>query len=215
MALNMALNKSIGYGTSSRESHLMFNGDERQYEQWETRFLGYLKIKKLKDVVAPLPGQAAVTDPSLNEQVYAELCQFLDSTSMQLIMRDAKDDGKEALKILREHYAGSSKPRIITMWRQLSRLTKGPNETVTEYVLKAEQLAAALKAAGENVSDSLLIAMVLDGLPREFMAFVTVVTQTETVLTFQKFKQQLRSFEETMSAQSSRNQAGDDNVMSV
>ena len=67
MALNMALNKSIGYGTSSRESHLMFNGDERQYEQWETRFLGYLKIKKLKDVVAPLPGQAAVDDPSLNE----------------------------------------------------------------------------------------------------------------------------------------------------
>ena len=211
----MALNKSIGYGTSSRESHLMFNGDERQYEQWETRFLGYLKIKKLKDVVAPLPGQAAVDDPSLNEQVYAELCQFLDSTSMQLIMRDAKDNGKEALKILREHYAGSSKPRIITMWRQLSRLTKGSNETVTEYVLKAEQLAAALKAANENVSDSLLIAMVLDGLPREFMAFVTVITQTETVLSFQKFKQQLRSFEETMSAQSTRNKTGDDNIMSV
>ena len=186
---DMTNRRSIGYGTSTRESHLMFNGDERQYEQWETRFLGYLKIKKLKDVVAPLPGTDEVDDPSLNEQVYAELCQFLDSTSMQLIMRDAKDDGKAALKILREHYAGSSKPRVINMWRQLSRLMKNSNETVTEYVLNAEKIATALKAAGENVSDSLLIAMVLDGLPKQFMAFVTLVTQAETVLTFQKFKQ--------------------------
>ena len=108
--------RSIGYGTSSREHHLMFNGDERQYEQWETRFLGYLKIKKLKDVVAPLPGTAAVDDASLNEQVYAELCQFLDSTSMQLIMRDAKDDGKAALKILREHYTlGAPLPPVCTI----------------------------------------------------------------------------------------------------
>ena len=207
--------RSIGYGTSSREHHLMFNGDERQYEQWETRFLGYLKIKKLKDVVAPLPGTAAVDDASLNEQVCAELCQFLDSTSMQLIMRDAKDDGKAALKILREHYAGSSKPRVINMWRQLSRLTKGSDVSVTEYVLDAEKIASALKAAGETVSDQLLIAMVLDGLPKEFMAFVTVVTQAETPLTFQKFKTQLRSFEETISAQSNRNKSGsnDDNIM--
>ena len=47
---DMTNQRSIGYGTSTRESHLMFNGDERQYEQWETRFLGYLKIKKLKEL---------------------------------------------------------------------------------------------------------------------------------------------------------------------
>ena len=39
-------------------------------------------------------------------------------------MRDARDDGRKALKILREHYAGSSKPKIITLFTQLTNLKK-------------------------------------------------------------------------------------------
>ena len=39
--------------------------------------------------------------------------------------------------------------------------------------------------------------MVLKGLPDEYKAFVAIVTQTETIDTFQKFKQALRNFDET------------------
>jgi len=54
-----------------------------------------------------------------------------------------------------------------------------------------------LNSVGENVSDSLLIAMVLKGLPESFKPFVVVVTQSDKQQTFTEFKATLRSFEET------------------
>ena len=132
-----------------------------------------------------------------NETTFAELIQFLDDRSLSLVIREAKDDGRKAFKILREFYAGSSKPRVITLYNQLTTLTKGNSETVTDYMIRAEKAALALRSANEQVSDALLIAMILKGLPDEYKAFVTVVTQSESVDTFQKFKQALRDFDET------------------
>ena len=80
-------------------------------------------------------------------------------------MRDARDDGREAFRILREHYAGSEKPRVITSYNQLTILKKSNSETMTDYILRAETVANALKTAEKHVSDALLVAMVLKGLP--------------------------------------------------
>ncbi|KAJ8032274.1 hypothetical protein HOLleu_25760 [Holothuria leucospilota] len=77
-------------------------------------------------------------------------------------------------------------------------------KSVTDYVLRAEKAATALNNAGENVSDSLVIAMILKGLPVEYKAFVVVVTQNEKEITFQDFKVMLRSYEETEKAQTSQ-----------
>ena len=187
-----------GYGPSNLWQSLMFDGDERKFEQWEVRILGYLRIKKLKSVVCPADeGNLPDDDATNNELAFAEMTQFLDETSLSLVMRDARDDGRKALKVLREHYAGSSKPRIMTLYTQLTTLKKTNSETITDYILRAEKAAAALKLAGEEVSDSLLVAMSLKGLPDEYKPFITVVTQAETTYTFQKYKLAVRNFEET------------------
>lgn len=57
-----------------------------------------------------------------------------------------------------------------------------------------------MKNAGEAVSDSLLIAMILKGLPTEYKPFVVVVTHNEKEITFHEFKAMLRSYEETEKA---------------
>ena len=209
--------QTTGYGPSGatgRYSRLFFDGDANKFELWKQKFLGYLKIKKLKNVIS----EAKPADPAQdawaekNEEVYAELIQLLDDTSLTLVMRDAEDDGRKAFEILQNHYMGASKPRIIALYMELTTLSKTRDESLTNYMLRAETAAAALKTNKETVSDSLLMAMVMKGLPDEYKSFIVVMNQIEeTELTFQDFKKQLRSFEETEKARSGSN--GEDSVM--
>ena len=46
-----------GYGPS--HSRLLLDGDERKYELWEVKFVGYLRLKKLRDTIqTPLADDA-------------------------------------------------------------------------------------------------------------------------------------------------------------
>ena len=166
---------STGYGSLSLRHRLFFDGDEQNYEAWEEKFLGYLLVKDLKKTV--LAAATEAIDNDKNELAYAEMIQFLDSTSHQLVMRDAKDDGRKALTILRTHYSGKEKSRVLSMYTELMLLSKSPSETITDFILKAEKLVSALKNAGENLSDSLHIAIILKGLPEEFTPFAVVIQQ--------------------------------------
>ena len=179
---------STGYGPRAK---ILFNGDERKYELWEAKFMGYLHILKLKETVESEEPNAAK-----NADVYAELIQVLDDRSLSLVMREATDDGKKAISILREHYMLSGKPKVIVLYTELTTLQKGENECVTDYMLRAEASVAALKNAGEEVGDSLLIAMILKGLLPKFKALNTVITQKDKQPTYSEFKVSLRAFEE-------------------
>ena len=218
----MASNNLIGYGTPAR--NLIFTGEESNYEVWEMRFTSYLRLHKLHKYVMTenddlrtepvLRVQTAAltteertadlsTDAEKNAEVFAALVQFLDDKSVSLIIRDARNNGRAALKILRDHYKGSTKPRIISIYCELTSLKLSPNETVTEYILRAETCAARLKETGETVSDSLLIAMILKGLPDTFSAFSSVICQQDQdKMVFSKFKSALRNYEENEKARS-------------
>ena len=202
---------STGYGPMSRMNRLLFDGDEEKYEAWEEKFLGYMLLKDLKSTIIPpvttnTDGTTTVADvdPTQNEKAYAELIQFLDDTSLQLVMRDAKNDGKKALEILRAHYSGKGKSRLLSLYTELMLLTKSPTDTLTEYILKAEKAATAIKNTGEELSDSLLIAVVLKGLPDEYTPFSVHITQTEED-SFANFKTKLRSYEETEKTRGEKN----------
>ena len=146
-------NESKGYGPPrGRWDGLIYDGDEERYEQWEVKLLAYIRLRKLKKVVLVENG-----DPAKNEEAFSEIVQFLNDRSLSLIMRDAKDDGYKALNILREHYAGRGEPRIISLYTVLTSLQKSNGESITDYVIKAENAANALKNAGEIVSDGLLV----------------------------------------------------------
>ena len=119
-----------GYGPSSRYGRLLFDGDERKYEQWEVKFLGYMRLRKLKDSITAADDVEITA--AKNEKTFAELIQFLDDKSLALVMRDARDDGRKALKILRAHYAGTGNPRIISLYTELTSLVKSEHETVTD-----------------------------------------------------------------------------------
>ena len=136
-------------------------------------------------------------DEAKNEECCAELIRLFDDKSLSLVMRDAAGDGRKALQILRDHYASQGKPRIIALYTELASLEKGENESVTDQIIRAEKSVTALKNAKEKLSDGLVIAIILKGLPDAYKPFVVHVTQSAIEITFPMFKCQLKSFEET------------------
>ena len=174
-----------------------------------------LRIRKLHDVILP-EAEGSVTERELDEEqnaeAFATLVQCLDDRSLSLIIRDAKDDETRAVKILREHYLSQGKPRVIALYTELTSLVKKREETVTDYVIRAETASALLKSIDESISESLLIAMVLKGLPTDFKPFSTVITQREKQMSFSEFKVALRNYEDTEKLCSSME---NDNVLKV
>ena len=111
------------YGPKSQWRNLMFNGDERKYKLRHTKTLGYLRSKRLKEIVLRRPG---TDDPEKNENVYSEFIQFFDDCSLGLVMTDEEIIliiFLRSPKNLREHHARHIKPRIITLYHQLTRRT--------------------------------------------------------------------------------------------
>ena len=146
-----------------------------------------------KKVITPDGGP---TTAAKLEEAFSELVQFLDSRSLHLIMREAKDNGREAMRILREHYAGRGKQRIVSLYKSLCSLRKDDHSDLTDYIIKGETVAAALKSAGEVISDGLLQSMLLNGLPESYKPFEDIITQKEKVMTFSDFKVAIRNYEE-------------------
>ena len=132
-------NSVIGYGPRERRlSKLYFDGVTEHYELWETKFFGYLRLQKL-DKVLSKTGQLQDAEIEQNKGIFVELIQVLDDTSLSLIIRDAHDDGIKSLKILREHYCGSGKTRILSLYSTLSSIKMEDGDSTTDYVLRTEK----------------------------------------------------------------------------
>ncbi|KAI5621190.1 hypothetical protein C0J50_19125 [Silurus asotus] len=131
---------------------LMFDGDESKYELWETKMLGHFLLSGLKDTVLREPQSETeiAADAKKNADAYAELILLLDDKSLSLFMRDAPNDGRKALEILRGYYAGKGKPRIISFYTMLTSLQKANDESVMDYIIRAETAITALRNAVQN-----------------------------------------------------------------
>ena len=190
---------STGYGP---RNGLYFDGNPARYTIWETRFTNYLYALDKATHKAILPKEEGKDNDAnfdeKNQRSYAELVQVLDERSLLLVMHGATDNGRhEALTILRSHYASTEKPRVLALYEQLTTLKMKDHEDVTDYTIRGESAAIGLKAAGENISDNLVIAMMLKGLPHSYQPFVVVNTQLDKIKSVTDFKSALHNYSQT------------------
>ena len=81
-----------------------------------------MRLQKLYKVFVRDASEKDPPDASTQADAFAELVQCLDDRSLSLVIRDARDDGRKALEVLRQHYQGKGKPRIISLYTELTSL---------------------------------------------------------------------------------------------
>ena len=156
---------------------------------WEVKVLGYLRIQHLHQIILSPTDQSDDIDfVEKKATVFAELLQYLDDKSLSLVIRDARDNGRKTLTILREHYLSKGKPKVISLYTELTFLTRLESVYYRLYIIRTENISNALNEAGVVISDGFLILMALKGLPPNFKSFTTVITQKKKNLTFLELK---------------------------
>ena len=118
-------------------------------------------------------------------------------------MNDTKDNGRDALKVLRQHYVSTEKPRVLTLYEELTTLRMADNEDITDYIIRAERAATGLRTANETITGNLVIAMILKGLPEAYKPFVVIHTQLDQAQTLTEFKAAVHNFANTESMRAS------------
>ncbi|XP_067930528.1 uncharacterized protein [Watersipora subatra] len=203
-----SINTSTGYGP---RNHLFYSSNPTDYQMWETRFTNYLYTLDIKLYKAALPKEDSVQDEEdfhiSNRRTYAELVQVLDERSLQLIMANAANDGRKALRVLRQYYASTEKPRVLSLYEELTTLRLNDTEDITGYLIRAERAATGLRTSGEQTSDNLAIAMILKDLPETYKPLVVVHTQLDKIKTLSEFKSALNTYANTEAMRSPSNTA--------
>ena len=99
--------------------------------------MGYMRLQKLYKVFVRDASEKDPPDASTQADAFAELVQCLDDRSLSLVIRDARDDGRKALEVLRQHYQyqGKGKPRIISLYTELTSLKKEENEPIVDFII--------------------------------------------------------------------------------
>ena len=87
------------------------------------------------------------------------------------MIRDARGNVRKALTILRENYLSKGKPEVISLYTEITTLRRLESVYYRLYNKDREYFKAR-----EVISDVLLIAMTLEGLPPNFKPFTTVST---------------------------------------
>ena len=188
---------------------LTFSGKENDFvvfqEQFEARMylLGLRKIL-LGGVTTPpeTPTETAekkaereAAEEALEElqyQVWCELIQCLDRKSVMFI-RPHKPDGCAAWRALCEQFKSTERPRVQRTMKKLMSHRMEVNETISDYLLRAEELQMDLREVEEAVSDQMYTAIILQGLPSEYDSIVTLLNFGERK-TYDTIKHDLINF---------------------
>ncbi len=102
---------------------------------------------------------------------------------IMLVRRECKGDGTKAWGLLNDHFASQEKPRVIMLMEHLTSLRMKEGESMSDYLIRAEDLSYNLEAAKEKISDSMLVSLVLKGLPDSYEYFKTVHNYRAETLT--------------------------------
>ena len=143
----------------SKTERIVFSGKGEGFsylkEQIEARIF-HLKLNKILHETVDYRNLM----PSLRPIVPA-----LDERSV-LFLRPYKGNGSKAWDVLRKRLKSFERPRLQKLISELRTFKKNSNETVIDYLTRAEEIQYNLEQVNEAVSEK--FSIILQGLPKEF-----------------------------------------------
>ena len=115
---------------------------------------------------------AVQEDESRKNQIWCCLAMTLDASSLMLIRHDCVNskglgDGQKAWQRLQQRVRSDERTTFISLMRQLARLQLREDEAIHQYFIRAQEVVTRLHA-GEEFSETLFNAMVLNGLLQRY-----------------------------------------------
>ena len=101
--------------------------------------------------------------------VWCHLALTLDATTLMLMRHDCVGDdgigdGAKAWKLLQERFQSVETPTVVTLVARLARLQLEDAKNLDSFFIRGQELLTRLQEAGEAVSETLLNALVVNGL---------------------------------------------------
>ena len=110
------------------------------------KFQEYLRIQHLHQIILSSTDQSDEMDfVKKSVTVFAALIQYLDDKSLSLVIRDARENERI--------YSSKGNPKVISLYTELTYLRTLESESITDYIIRAENISNALKEPGEVISD--------------------------------------------------------------
>ena len=117
-------------GYRPRTAKLFFDNNESTYGLWEVKFLGYLRIQHLHQMVLSPTDQS--DDMDFVEKNAIVFTNIWTTRVCHLIMRVARDNGRKAWGILWEHYLSKGKPKVISLYTELTSLRRLESASISK-----------------------------------------------------------------------------------
>lgn len=163
---------------------IAFSGSPNDWRAWKPKFIALLSIER-QDIITKIidvAGTPTRTNAELNEALYQRLVMSAEMAAFDVVIaHEATKNGKAAWDGLIDKYEGNTEGRLLHLFMQLSNIRIKDNEDPYAYILRAEALQRQLKGFDEEVSDTLLKAVILNGLDKSYNTVITVIQAMRNV----------------------------------
>ena len=201
------MSKSERKGFSGREEDFLYFAEQFQARNF------HLKLNKFinrevdeKDFAPGVRSNATVEqrEASLRKgreilgekelHVWYELVQCLDKKTI-LVLRPYKGKGIKDWEILCKRFKSAERPRLQQLISDLTAIRMKANDSVVDYITRAEELQYNLDEVDEVLSEKIFVSIILEGLPTEFNTFCTLVKFSKDDKSLNEIKRDLLNFE--------------------
>lgn len=192
--------------TGSNGSIQTVKFDGYDFSLWKMKMTGLLLAKDLLEVVInPVDGKLFVTGSKLNKEevewsrktkkAYGILLLALGAEQLRLVQQVTVGDANGIWKILLDNYERKSMATKVQLYEMLFNIKMEGSETINLYIARLTEMDVKLKQQQENLSESVLLYVLLKGLTSNYTTIVQLLKMQDD-LVFKDVVDKLRNEEE-------------------